>query len=75
MLSRQASDDVSSLAAWIYAVRGVALGYTATMTSHKSNYFAITIDQSSGLRLTALLLVIASSAKAVSEDWILILET
>ena len=30
MLSRQASDDVSSLAAWTYAVRGVALGYTAS---------------------------------------------
>ena len=35
MLSRQASDDVSSLAACISVVLAVALGYTAMMMSPK----------------------------------------
>ena len=37
----QASDDVSCIAAWICTVPAVALDYTATMMSHKSNHFAL----------------------------------
>ena len=40
----QASDDVSCIAAWISVVPAVVLNYTATMMSHKSNHFAITIN-------------------------------
>ena len=39
-LSRQTSDDVSSLAAWICAVRAVALGYAATMQGRRKVFLS-----------------------------------
>ena len=41
LLSQLSADDVSCIAAWICTVPAVALDYTATMMSHKSNHFAL----------------------------------